>query len=158
MIEPVRAYLAVVIAVVAMTVLALGLLRVVRIFRPTSPLVRRDLLPRPWRQMTAWARCRSLRCWTPDPEVAVHLRGHLDGPSGRTLTSLGVSMARRPGEADVLVTLLGADASPNDREALCPPFTTLGLVDPSDADEFDNAIVSIAGRLGTVAPRVRAES
>ena len=147
MTAPVRQYVAMfVVGLVAMAA-ALGLLLLARLVQPSSRVVRRGLVPRPWAFVTAWARSRSLRVWCPDPLVEAQFVAHLEGSGGRRLIRSGVSLANSPAVADVVVTSTEAVLDDDDRNLVCPPWSWVRLVDPTDASELEAAMAALAVKL-----------
>jgi hypothetical protein len=147
MTAPVRQYVAMFVVGLVATGVALGLLLLARLVQPASRIVRRGLLPRPWEYATAWARSNSLRVWCPDPAVEECLAAHLEGPLGRRLAQVGVSLAADPAVADVVVTRAGAALDDADRQLVCPPWSWVRLVDPADVAELDEAVRTLAATL-----------
>ena len=145
MTAPVRQYVAIVVVGLVAMGAALGLLLLTRLVQPSSRIVRRGLLPRPWADATAWARSRTLRVWCPEPEVEARIVEHLEGPLGRRLAPRGVTLASGPMTADVVVTHAALDDA--DRALVCPPWSWVRLADPNDAFELDEAMRALAVRL-----------
>lgn len=125
----------------------LGLLLLTRLVQPTSSVVRRGLVPRPWAFVTAWARSRSLRVWCPDPLVEAQVAAHLEGPIGRRLLRTGVSLAADPSVADVVLTRADTVLDDADRHLVCSPWSWVRLADPADVTELDKAMTALAARL-----------
>jgi hypothetical protein len=149
MTAPVRQYVAMFVVGLVAAGMALGLLLLSRLVQPGSRIVRRGLLPRPWQYATAWARSNTLRLWCPDPAVEAGVAAHLAGPSGRRLARAGVSLATEPAVADVVVTRADADLADADRQLVCPPWSWVRLVDPTDVAELDEAMRTLAATLRT---------
>lgn len=140
-----RAYLAIPIAGILGAAIAVALVSVTRLIGPDSLLVARGRLPLWWRNMTAWARSRSLRVWCPEPHTAVAVSAHLQTERGRRLVRLGVSIAQGPWEADVLV-VEHRDTAQLDVARTCAPtpIATIVLADATDPVEFSDAVVALA--------------
>ena len=143
-----RDYLAVPIVFVAAAAIGVALVALLRLVGPTSMLVERNRLPDWWGRFTAWARSRSLRLWCPKDATATAVAGHLATPMGRRLSRLGVSMAEGPYDADVIVVASGdRDDVDRWRRATPAPTASIVLTDPSDLDEFTDAMVRLAAAL-----------
>jgi len=143
-----RAYLAILIALVVGSAVAVVLVTLLRQVRPDAQLVRRDRLPVWWQTLTARARSRSLRLWCPDPATAARVALHLRSETGRRLSRLGVSIAPGPWAADVVV-VDRRDADRLDQATtLTPsPVATIVLSDAGNLDEFRDAVVDLGAAL-----------
>lgn len=143
-----RAYLAVPVAFVVGSAVAIVLIALVRQVRPDAQLVRRDRLPAWWQTSTAWSRSRSLRLWCPDRATAASVAMQLQTDTGRRLSRLGVSIAPGPWAADVVVVELSdADRLDEARTKTPRPVATIVLTDAGDLDEFRDAVVELAAAL-----------
>ncbi len=143
-----RAYLAILIAFVVGSAVAVVLVALLRQVRPDAQLVRRDRLPAWWRTLTAWSRSRSLRLWCPDPSTAATVAAQMGTETGRRLSRLGVSIAPGPWAADVVVVARDdADRLDQARVTAPRPIATIVLTDAGDLDEFREAMVALSAAL-----------
>lgn len=143
----VRQYLAVLIVGVVAGLGTFGLLILTRLLQPASTFVRRGLMPRPLAWLTRWARSRTLRFWSPDPEISALVLNHLAGPFGARLRRLGVSPAEAPVQADVVVVGPGATVGVDDLSDVPQPCALLRLDDPADARAVLVAFKDLALRI-----------
>ncbi len=143
MTSPARQYLAVCIVAVVSAACVLGLLLVARLVQPGSPVVDRELVPRPLRWLTARAQGVSLRVWSGDAELADQLSRHWSGPRAASLDHLGVAPVDDPELADVVV-VPAADPEPRVPLAVPVPHAVVVIEDPADVDAVVATFAALA--------------
>lgn len=142
-----RQYLAMCIVGVLGAGMVFAILVLARLLQPESTFVQRRMLPRPLVWLRRLARSRTLRWWSPDPQVAAALLRHTTGPEASGLARLGVAVADGPGDADVIVVteLVGGSVSTPNGADPPRPFSVLTIGDPSDASAVYRAFHDLSG-------------